>query len=198
MSPTDPARRKQALRTEFRQSRLALNDQVRRRLDQRIQQHLVAHVKHSSPDWIGAYLPFDGEPDLEPALMALRERGFPVALPVLSSSDSGTMTLHAWTRDTPLVRNRYGIREPVTGEAVALENIGLLLIPLVAYDRNGTRLGVGGGYYDRLLAMASPDRGPLLAGIAYSLQQAHTLPREDWDVPLQSLLNENGWFSFPL
>jgi 5-formyltetrahydrofolate cyclo-ligase len=198
MSPADPARRKQALRTRFRNSRRALKGQARTLLDQRIRQHLADRVEHQSPEWVGAYLSFDGEPDIEPALMALRERGFRIALPVLSSSDFKTMTLHAWTQDTPLVDNRFGIPEPVSGERIALQHIDLLLLPLVAYDRDGTRLGVGGGFYDRLLATGSPGCRPHLTGVAYSLQQAPALPREDWDVPLHAVINENGWFSFPL
>jgi 5-formyltetrahydrofolate cyclo-ligase len=147
---------------------------------------------------LGAYLAFDGEPDLEPALLELRNDGFRIALPVLEGPIPPSMSLRIWTNQTPLQPNRFGIREPLAGKPVGLDALDVLLMPLVAYDARGVRLGVGGGYYDRLLSNRAPGAGPERVGVAYSRQQALTLPREEWDVPLNAILNENGWFAFPL
>ena len=66
--------------------------------------------------------------------------------------------------------------------------VGIIVLPLVGWDRQGTRLGMGGGYYDRSLAGVS---GPLLAGLAYSVQESTVLPRDQWDVPLDIVVTED-------
>ena len=72
----------------------------------------------------------------------------------------------------------------------------MLLIPLVAYDQFGNRLGMGAGYYDRHLEPLRDVRTPLRIGIAYSLQELERIKKNDWDIPLHGVINENGWFEF--
>ena len=71
--------------------------------------------------------------------------------------------------------------------------IGVVLTPLVAFDAEGSRLGMGAGYYDRCLATVAPPHRPQVVGIAYELQRADHLPSESWDIPLDAVVTELGW-----
>ena len=93
-----------------------------------------------------------------------------------------------WRAGDPLVTNRYGIPEPDIEPASALDAhaMALVVTPLVGFDAQGHRLGMGGGWYDRTLAFrrdaaAAP---PWLVGAAFDMQQVDALPIESWDVPL--------------
>jgi 5-formyltetrahydrofolate cyclo-ligase len=101
-----------------------------------------------------------------------------------------------WRNGDALVQNRYGIPEPDIAPAsmLAAAELAVVLVPLLAFDRSGTRLGAGGGYYDRSFAAlrARPlgDR-PLLVGIGYGFQEVQHLPRAAWDVPLDIVITEH-------
>src|SRR5687767_13746260 len=93
-------------------------------------------------------------------------------------------------------RNRFGIPEP-TGRRCAPQQLDLVLLPLVAFDRRGARLGMGGGFYDRTFAFlrVAGRRKPRLVGLAHHFQEVAQLPREPWDVPLAAIVTERGWVS---
>ncbi len=68
-----------------------------------------------------------------------------------------------------------------------------MLLPLVAWDRTGTRLGMGSGWYDRTLARDTIRASRV--GVGWALQEADALPRDDWDLPLDAVVTERGWFT---
>jgi 5-formyltetrahydrofolate cyclo-ligase len=92
-----------------------------------------------------------------------------------------------WRAGDPVQPNRYGIPEPASGAQLDAEQLDVVLLPLVGFDRRGNRLGSGAGFYDRTLAFlrdaARPSR-PLLVGVGYAAQEAATLDAALWDVPL--------------
>lgn len=182
---------KAELRKQFRRARRALDAGSRASLDARIRDHLLDHLDGRPPGTLAAFWPHDGEPDLRPALEQLHARGWIVCLPVLAADD--TMHLAAWTPATDMRPNRYGIPEPAGTPEHALDTLGTLLMPLVAFDATGGRLGMGAGYYDRLLAGHRDATRPRRVGIAYGLQQAEEIPLDAWDAPLHAVLTENGW-----
>lgn len=147
---------------------------------------------------IGLYLAndADGELSTEPLLARLLRARKRVALPVVSRA--GTMRFHRYRRGAPLVTNRYGIREPGPGAApVSPLGLDLVLMPLVAFDDRGVRLGMGAGYYDRYLGRLPPALRPRLIGLAHEVQRSpEPLPRAQWDVPLDGVLTEAGLHSF--
>ena len=93
--------------------------------------------------------------------------------------------------------NRFGIAEPpASNPHIQPEDIDAVLAPLVAFDDQGHRLGMGGGYYDRFLPRLNA--GTPLIGVAFACQQyEQPLPREAWDVPLHAVVTENGVLEWP-
>jgi 5-formyltetrahydrofolate cyclo-ligase len=148
---------------------------------------------------IGFYLPqgseFDVQPLLRQALM-MRRRCY---LPVLPRRGR-VMRFGSVGRKTAMTRNRYGIAEPVDACALRARQLDLLLMPLVGFDAQGYRLGMGGGYYDATLAFMQHRRlwrKPRLVGVAYACQGVETLPHDPWDMPLDAVLTERGLHRFP-
>jgi len=93
-----------------------------------------------------------------------------------------------WHPDTPLRDARGGVKEPLDGVPTDLELPALVLLPVVAWDLSGTRLGRGGGFYDRLLAGIDPC--VVRVGLAYEFQEFPELPRDPWDVSMHYVITE--------
>ena len=100
-----------------------------------------------------------------------------------------TLTFLPVTPETVFYNNRFGIPEPDVKRELALspEKLDIIFLPVVAFDEHGTRLGLGGGYYDKTLAH---HRAPLLIGVAYEVQCQPLIPREAWDVPMNAVITE--------
>lgn len=147
---------------------------------------------------IGFYLPQGGEFDVHPlldqALMMKRQ----CYLPMLPRRGR-VMRFGQVGRKTRMTKNRYGIAEPVDARALRARQLDLLLMPLVGFDRQGHRLGMGGGYYDATLAYMRHRRSwrkPRLVGIAYECQRVEKLPHDPWDMPLDAVLTERQLYRF--
>lgn len=186
---------KAELRRHFRAQRRAIQAGDRERFNRRICEHLVNGLALREHREIAAFLAFDGEPDLEPQLRAWHRQGLGIALPVVPLAGETDMTLRHWAPGGDMGHNVLGIREPGVGRDVALEELDVVLVPLVAFDASGNRLGMGAGYYDRFLATGPAAGPPLRVGVAYACQQAPGLPRDPWDIPLHAVVTEQGWLS---
>lgn len=145
------------------------------------------------PNWnaakrIAIYLPFDGEIDTAPLIDFARSAGKLVHLPIVNEDKS--LKFAQWRSGEKLVSNRFNILEPATTAACsAAELIEFIFLPLVAWDRHGNRLGMGGGYYDRALAEI---RQPLRVGLAHTCQQVELIAREEWDVTLDYVATDTA------
>ena len=144
---------------------------------------------------LGAYVAVDGEVDPAPLVERLGAIGAQPHLPVLDGD-----RLRFALDDAPETRraNRFGILEP-TGPTVDATRLDVVLVPLVAVDHRGNRLGFGAGYYDRTfsaLAGGTRPARPLLIGLAYDEQVVDTLPAQPWDVPLDALLTPTRRLGF--
>jgi 5-formyltetrahydrofolate cyclo-ligase len=144
---------------------------------------------------VAAYLAQGGELDLAPFLHEFHASGREVLLPRLAGS-GGRMRFARHHPGLSLARNRYGIPEPSRdAPTVAPHFLEVVLLPLVAFDATGTRLGSGAGYFDRCFAFRSSRRvwhAPLLIGVAFACQEVPTLVRQPWDVPLDAVVTEHG------
>jgi 5-formyltetrahydrofolate cyclo-ligase len=145
---------------------------------------------------VAAYLPMGNEIDLGSLILELDALGKRIVLPRIHRSHPGRMHFLRWRPGDRLVRNRYGIDEPLADAGVVWRReIDVVLLPLLAFDAHCNRLGMGGGYYDRYFAARS-ERGrglsPLLIGVAHSMQELPQLQRNPWDVALDAVITENG------
>lgn len=137
----------------------------------------------------------DGEIDLGPASRHFAGKCY--FLPVVPAPGRRRMRFARVRAATPFRKNRYGILEPdVPASSLATaRELDLVLAPLVAFDREGGRLGMGGGYYDatfEFLASRHCWRRPRLVGVAFSFQEVARVEREAWDVPLSAIVTELG------
>jgi len=196
--PIEPGQKalKLRLRKELRRKRAVIDPVRRSRWDMRINRNLEQYARQMSTRVVAAYLAFDGEPDLLPALTRLGHEGVKLALPVIQDiPGQAIITMKAWSPDMQLVANRYGIAEPFETEDVHTSDIDLVLVPLVGWDHAGGRLGMGAGFYDRLFQPFAGLEKPLRIGVAYELQRVSCVPRDPWDIRLHGVLTENGWFT---
>jgi 5-formyltetrahydrofolate cyclo-ligase len=185
-------------RRRLRRLRREVPPELARRAAQGIAHHLVKNGLLRRNRRVAVYLANDGEADLAPVVRYLWRRHGHCFLPVLAHD---RMWFHPYRPDTPLVPNRFRIPEPRPdrGQRVHPRRLDLVLAPLVAFDRNGNRLGMGGGFYDRSFAFLRHRRHwrrPLLVGVAYGFQEVASLPARDWDVPLIAVVTESGLIRF--
>ena len=156
-------------------------------------QRLVNHVAQLAvaPDLIiGGYHAHQDEADPALLLKALAEKGAQIAFPRITAKDA-VLDFHLVPDGEILSAGRHGIHEPLAHWPKVTPS--LLLVPLLAYDDHGYRLGYGGGYYDRTLAALA---GARAIGIAYGGQRMESLPHEPHDYPLDGVLTEYGLKEF--
>lgn len=136
---------------------------------------------------VGGYLPINQEVDISQWLIATRLRGNRVFLPVVTKPEK-TLKFLEWTAEAVLRTGAYGVSEPAGGQVGQPE---VLLVPLVAFDRRGHRLGYGAGYYDATIAQLQELNPRLLTiGIAYQFQEVDILPAEAHDRRLDMIVTD--------
>jgi 5-formyltetrahydrofolate cyclo-ligase len=192
---------RQALRRRFRQARRELAAGTRAQHDAAVARHYFTSGLATRADCVALYVANDGEIDLEPLALRLARARKRLALPVVRSSPGRAphLEFYRWAPGDAMMQNRYGILEPVTGAAfVPALALGLVLVPLVAFDNRGTRLGMGAGYYDRFLGALPSTLRPFTVGVAHEVQRsASMLPASDRDIPLDGVITEQGWQRLP-
>lgn len=187
---------KKRLRHDFKTKRLAISAAQRMQTAEVIAQQLIKLPEWMPANYIAGYWASHGEVPLHIVQMRVQSPKI-WCLPILQTDK--TLKFAPWRSGDPLVSNQYGIPEPDISPTSALDAtaISIILLPLLAYTRTGTRLGMGGGYYDRSLAFRRAQASaPLLIGVAYSSQEADLLPTEEWDVKLDILINEHEVLRF--
>jgi len=184
-----PASAKSALRETSRQRLAALNPEARRTSAESIQHALMARPQWKAAGLVGLYLSLPDEPETRELIRCAWEAGKKVALPKTDIRHGLTW----WeVRPGPLPKLET-LWEPLPGkhESVKLEAIEGFCVPGRAFDPTGTRLGRGGGHYDRSLAQRA--RQAWVAGLFFAVQEMENLPREAHDVPLPYVVTEHGW-----
>lgn len=143
-----------------------------------------------------AYWPTKNEIDTRPLVAELWGRGARVLLPRCRQGEPGLADLACVVCEADLVPGAFSLLEPGPGCALASDAApDLVLVPGLAFDRKGRRLGFGGGYYDRILARPGMD-GALVVGLAHAFQLLPELPADPWDRPVDVLCadGETLWF----
>lgn len=193
--PDSPAVPSSRLRRALRNARQALTRSEQRDHARRLARHLTKSVRFRRARRVALYWPADGE--IDPRLLIDRDRGRQWFLPVLRRYPRKTLFFARWRPGEPLVPNRFGIPEPKRQgcrRRMAL-SLDLILVPLVGFDDEGQRLGMGGGFYDRTLARLRRCRHwrrPCLIGAAHACQRVTRLRSRPWDVRLAAVMTEEG------
>jgi len=194
---------RQSLRTSIRKRRGQLDPDWCETSSSRICSHLANTWLYRRARHVAFYFAQGNEVNLELLMQDAWSRQKQVYLPVLGLRYTGQLWFVPCQPDTPLYKNRFGIAEPMHAthaRRTKLRSLDLILMPLVAFDHRGNRLGMGGGFYDKTLAglntSCSAWSRPKRIGIAYDLQGVDTIPGEQWDVPLDAVVTEHGlhWF----
>ncbi|MEK1941484.1 MAG: 5-formyltetrahydrofolate cyclo-ligase [Pseudomonas sp.] len=187
------------LRRLLRKARRALSASQRRQASLNLYKQLAQHPAFRRARHISLYLPVDGEIDPGVLLRAAQRRGKATYLPVLSAWPRTKMVFQQVRPGERMKPNRFRIAEP-TANSKRQRNVwalDLVLLPLVGFDEDGGRLGMGGGFYDRSLAYLKRRQNwhkPTLLGLAHECQKVDKLPLASWDVRLHATVTDKRWY----
>lgn len=187
MSSDDLKRRKRALRREVRARRDALPPEERERLGQAVVRNLLALPAVSQASTVLTFSSFGSEVNTGPIIEQLARDGRRVALP---RAEGRTIVPVAYRSGDPVKPSSFGALEPAGGDPVRPEEIDVVVVPGLAFDRHGHRVGYGGGFYDRFLGRLRPDA--LTVGICFSVQVVDEVPHGRGDRPVDLVVTEEG------
>lgn len=142
---------------------------------------------------VSGYWPLEGELDIRPVLEHLHAMGHEIGLPVVVGTGQ-PLVFRRWSPGAALVAGRFNVHTPPTDAAEVVPQV--LLVPLLAFDPEGYRLGYGGGFYDRTLEKLRREAHALAIGVAYAAQEVPRVPRGPFDQPLDWIVTERAAFRF--
>lgn len=192
---------KKKLRKHYRELRNNLSSALKQQAAIKIAQHLIKLPEYEKAQHIGVYSALGEEASLSIFNELAAEDQKSLYLPVISKNlNENLMHFESWSPEAPTDLNSLGIYEPQKTKnsehlEQAVPSFDLLLLPLVAYDKKGNRLGMGAGYYDRFIEK-NISKNCLLIGIAFSCQETLDIPQEAWDKKLHALVNEKETLYF--
>lgn len=177
------------LRQQIRKTRANLTALQQQQSEDSITQQALALIEAQNAQHIALYVSFDGEISTEKLIKTLWAQDKHVYLPVLHPFNPNHLLFLRYLPDTPMLKNKFGIWEPKLNvqNVLPLDELDILFTPLVAFDKQGNRLGMGGGFYDRTLQNWQ-NSSFIPVGLAHQCQQVELLPTEAWDVPLHRIL----------
>nr|WP_117182623.1 5-formyltetrahydrofolate cyclo-ligase [Pseudomonas cichorii] len=196
---SNPTLTRPQLRRQLRKARRALTPGQQRAAALGLYRQLAQHPLFRRARHISLYLPMDGEIDPRLLLRAAQRRGKATYLPVLDAWPRTKMVFQRVRPGEKFIPNRFRIPEPRINRARQrrIWALDLILMPLVGFDDEGGRLGMGGGFYDRSLAYLARRKTwkkPLLLGLAHECQKVERLAQASWDVPLQGTVSDSRWY----
>tara|TARA_R110001592_G_scaffold204098_1_gene454112 strand:+ start:20997 stop:21665 length:669 start_codon:yes stop_codon:yes gene_type:complete len=193
---------KKQLRVKIRALRQSLSHAQQRKASDKLikqinQSKLLLKHKHTA-----LYLGNDGELNPQKLIKQLWKQKKQAYLPVIHPIYSNRLCFCLVTPDTKFIKNKFGIQEPdfKYSKCIPKQYLSLVLMPLVAFDTAGNRMGMGGGFYDRSFAYkaktGTKHSKPKLIGIAHAFQEQTYLPLEKWDIPLEGVLTDQKFHQF--
>lgn len=183
------------LRQTIRAQRRALSPQQQEKHSQAMGRKLTATSLFRNSHRIAIYMEHDGEIGVTHLLSRILSHGKRCYLPVLRPMLPNRLWFSEYKHGDRVIPNKYGIIEPDIRrrKPIAAWALDMVLVPLVAFDTSGNRIGMGGGFYDRTFAYLmsrSIWRKPKLIGVAHELQRLKSIQRNNWDVPLDGIVTE--------
>jgi 5-formyltetrahydrofolate cyclo-ligase len=183
--------KKRQLRIQIRKARRSLSPIQQKQASVRLQHQLSQNPCFKYAKRIALYLSNDGEVDTQLAIKQAWKRRQTVYLPVLNPIRKGFLWFVEYKANSIMRNNRFGIAEPDPrfNHRISAKFIQAVGLPLVAFDDEGNRLGMGGGFYDRSFEFCH-QRGtkPKLFGLAHQCQRVDQLPTESWDIQLAEII----------
>ncbi len=189
------------IRQRIRQQRRQFSPAQRLMATEAICARLGASPVFQNSQRLAGFMANENEPDLAAVMCQAWATGKVWHLPIIGLPFLNRLWFGRYDAGDALQENRFGIAEPRRALALATPPWGLdvVLMPLVAFDLQGNRLGMGKGYYDRTLSylrLRRHWRKPRLIGVAYEFQKVDALPFQPWDVPLDGVVTEAGFYTF--
>lgn len=184
--------RKQALRKEAKLKRRAAFE-AGAAVPETLKMRVLSTLEFTAGAVVSGYWPLADELDLRPLLEALHAQGCQVVLPAMTGKNQ-PLVFRSWTPGDQLVPAGFGTLEPAPSRAARAPDV--LLVPLLAFDRQGYRLGYGGGFYDRSLAELRAAKSVTAVGTAFAGQEVESVPRDHNDQPLDWIMTEREAIAF--
>ncbi|GAB3489147.1 5-formyltetrahydrofolate cyclo-ligase [Marinomonas epiphytica] len=189
--PSIDEQRKQ-LRSQLRKKRNALSIQEQEHASLSLLNQwptLLKKLDLKQPQSIAFYLSNDGEISPHHLVQSCWHNKQTTFLPIL---DQQALLFAHYHQTNEWQMNRFGIKEPCGSSIIKGHELNLVFLPLVGFDQQGERLGMGGGFYDRTFANKPSTKPPYLIGLAHDCQQVKHLPTQSWDVPLDAIMTPSG------
>jgi len=194
------------IRQEVRQKRKKITAVLHQEYAVLLCEKLVeqTEVKHAKE--IAIYLANDGELNTQPFINWCWKYEISVYLPVIHPFSKGNLLFIRYTETSILIKNKYGISEPKLDvrNIIPVDKLDIIFTPLVAFDPQGNRLGMGGGFYDRTLATwylqykKNNKTKPMPMGLAHDCQKVNTIPVKTWDIPLPKIITPTNSYNFDI
>lgn len=189
------ANEREKIRLHIRHTRNHLSQEFQLAAADSLVKQIINCPEVQAAKTIALYLANDGELNTMPFIKWCWQNNKQVALPVLHPFKKGHLLFLNYQPHTLMKKNRFNIAEPklAANQVVPIQSLDVICTPLVAFDNNGQRLGMGGGFYDRTLAFQVKDKSivhlkPVTLGLAHDCQQVETVPVEPWDVPIPKIV----------
>lgn len=180
------------LRQQIRAKRRALSEEQQRSAEARVLAQVKDLPEIESAQHIALYASDkkEGELQTQELIVYLWSKAKKLYLPRIVSGKKGEMEFYSYTPDSKLIPNKYGVLEPDPNQerCILASELDIIITPLVVFDKENNRLGMGGGFYDRYLTGWQQRGKPIPVGIAHACQRVDRLVTEEWDVPLVKVL----------
>ena len=177
---------KHNIRQQLRTKRQALSSSQTNHNSTQICQRIVANYLTDINLHIGIYLPFGNEVNLK----SLSQHHPKLYIPSVQGKN---MQFQPWTQTTTINTHPLGMQQPTFDTELRRTHLDICFLPLLGFDNQGNRLGMGGGFYDRYFENISDT---LLIGVGHDCQQVDALPHDDWDVKLEGIVTESQHLNF--
>lgn len=184
----------QQTRQRLRKQRRDLTSVQQRHHGEQVKRHLKKLSCFQKAKVVAVYRDADGELSTDAIIKACRQMNKQLLLPVLHPFMHGHLMFRQWPVNARMKLNRYGIDEPASCyDVIDARAIDLVIVPLVAFDENCYRMGMGGGYYDRTFSFRHINswRKPKLIGVAHELQRVDKINIESWDIAMDAVITES-------
>jgi 5-formyltetrahydrofolate cyclo-ligase len=186
------------LRQTFRERRKSLSASEQKKAAEQLVAQCEKHSLFKSCKRVAIYMTNDGELDTGLLIQHLWNKNIEVYLPVLHPFADGHLLFLKYDKNTHMRANHFGILEPKL-DCTAIcptKELDILFTPLVAFDEDGNRLGMGGGFFDRTLVslINDPHSTVRIIGLALDIQKTLTLPTQAWDIPLPYILTPSQMY----